>query len=183
MKKMFVYLAVACALAVPGLGIAAEQNTVKAAVAVAPVNDANVVMAEYERLLNDKLALGARFGSLDYEFKDGAERETGDGTGVEVLVRFYPSGGFKGLYVGGGIGFWNVDWEWTDPTDSPGRGSGSTDSTNVNIAVGWKLGSDKVYFEPAILIGNWLGVSQDDTGRESELGFYLALSLGVGIKF
>lgn len=156
-------------------------NTVRAGFFVNPVGTVGAV--EYEHLLGNRVSLGARLGYLDYDYKDGSYRETGNGPGAEFLVRFYPGGqGHRGFYIGGGIGYWNSDWKWTDPNDTPTSDSGTGAAVNVNINIGWKipLGSDRVYIDPNLAIGNFFSVNSDDT---ADLGFYVAGGLSVGFNF
>jgi hypothetical protein len=191
--KMTVVQRTAILVAFLGLGICAAgpaaaagpSNTVKGGFVINPVG--SVLLVEYERLLNDHLSIGGRFGRLDYDYDDGSYNETGDGNGLEVMVHFYPRGeGFKGFFLSGSLGFWDVDWEWTDPNDVPTRGTGTSDTIDLAVAVGWKipLGSEHVYLEPSLTLGNFFSDSTETTGtQESELGFYVGAGLKVGGAF
>ena len=159
----------------------AGKNSVRPGIVVNPLGTG--VNVEYERLLTDKLGVGARLGTIAYKYDDGSYEEDGSGNGVEVIVRFYPKGeGFNGFYVGGGAGLWSIAWDWTDPTDVPTSDSGTSSVANVNVNLGWKipLGSEKIYLDPAIMLGNYFSVASDDT---EGLGFYAAAQLGVGFVF
>jgi hypothetical protein len=160
---------------------AADNSTIRAGVLVNPVG--TVATVEYEYLLGKKISLGARLGYIDYDYKDGTYRETGDGPGAELLLRFYPGGqGHKGFYVGGALGAWNSSWKWTDPNDTPTSDSGTSTAVDVNVNLGWKipLGSDRIYIDPNIAIGNFFSTSSDDTAN---LGFYVAAGLSIGVTF
>jgi hypothetical protein len=168
-----------------GLGIAtvasAGENSIRPGIYVNPVGSGAIV--EYERLLNDKLGIGARLGTLSYTYSDGSYDEDGVGSGVEAILRYYPKGlGFDGFYVGGGVGLWSVAWEWTDPTDTPSADDGTASAVNVNVNLGWKipLGSEKIYLDPAITIGNFFSSASDDS---EVIGLYTAAQLGVGFVF
>lgn len=157
------------------------ENTIRAGVFVNPVGVVGAV--EYERLLGNRFSVGARLGYIDYDYKDGTYTETGNGPGVEFLARYYPQGkGHKGFYVGGAVGLWNASWKWTDPLDTPTSSSGTSVAMDVNVNVGWKipLGSDRMYIDPNIAIGNFFSISSDD---EANLGFYVAAGLSFGMVF
>jgi len=159
----------------------AGKNSVRPGIVVNPIGVG--VNVEYERLLTNKLGIGARLGTTSYNYEDGSYEEDGRGTGVEFIARFYPKGnGFNGFYVGGGVGLWSFAWDWTDPNDIPRSDSGTSSVANVNVNLGWKipLGSEKIYLDPAIMLGNYFSVASDDT---EGLGFYAAAQLGVGFVF
>lgn len=172
-------------LLLAGIGISsavsAGDNSIRPGIYVNPVGSGATV--EYERLLSDKFGVGARLGTLGYSYTDGTYEEDGVGSGVEFIARFYPKGeGFNGFYVGGGVGLWSIAWEWVDPNDVPVADSGTSSAFNVNVNLGWKipLGSDKIYLDPAIMIGNFFSSASDDT---EVVGFYTAAQLGVGFTF
>lgn len=159
----------------------AGENSFRPGIYVNPVGSGATL--EYERLVTDKLGIGARLGTLGYHYEDGSYEEDGVGSGVEFIARFYPKGeGFNGFYVGGGVGLWNIAWEWTDPTDTPTTDDGTSSAVNVNVNLGWKipLGSEKIYLDPSIMIGNFFSSASDDT---EVVGFYTAAQLGVGFVF
>jgi hypothetical protein len=76
----------------PGTAAAAGNNAVNlgGAAAVGPDTSATLVFIEYERMLNDGLAILGRIGNLDYEYDDGDYLEEGDGPGFEVGSGFIP---------------------------------------------------------------------------------------------
>lgn len=187
-KNLFAATSIlATALAAPLAANAMEgpSNSVRFGGYVNP--DARVAVVEYEKMFRDRISIGARVGALDYEYDDGSYEEEGDGNGVEFLFRFYPQGnGFKGFWFGAGVGFWQTDWSYTDPTDVPSADSGDTDSINVNVSAGWKipLTPKKFYIDPSITIGNYFGISSDSTyDNEPELGLYVAAGIAFGINF
>lgn len=157
------------------------ENTIRAGVFVNPVGAVGAV--EYERLLGNHFSLGARLGYIDYDYKDGTYTETGNGPGVEFLARYYPQGkGHKGFYVGGAVGVWNSTWESRDPANIPVNDSGTATAADVNVNIGWKipLGSDRMYIDPNIAIGNFFSLSSSDAAN---LGFYVAAGLSFGMVF
>jgi len=141
---------------------------------------------EYERLMNDWLSIGVRVGGLSYDFEEDSYEESGDGTGIDAAVRFYfTSNGLEGPHVAIHLGVWQTDWEWTDPTDSPRAGSGSSTSTNLSAAFGWKFRiGDSFVLQPSLTVGDFLANSTDDTGtQEQELGFYAMVGVALGFAF
>lgn len=98
-------------------------------------------------------------------------------------MRLYPGGkGHKGFYVGGAVGVWNTSWKYTDPASVPTRDSGTSTAINVNVNLGLKipLGSDRVYIDPNIAIGNFFSTASDDAAN---LGFDIAGGVSVGVIF
>jgi hypothetical protein len=177
---------IALATSLLALGAAApaaagDANTVRLGFFVNPVG--TVAAAEYEYLMGGKVSMGARLGYLDYDYKDGSYREVGDGPGVEFIGRFYPHGqGHRGFYVGGAVGLWRTSWSWTDRFAFPFRASGTSTAVDVNVNLGWKipLGSERIYLDPNLAIGNFFSLSSDDVEL---VGFYVAGGLSVGTVF
>lgn len=161
-------------------------NTVRAGYVVSPEGAVSTV--EYEHLLVRWVSLGARLGYIDYDFKNGSYRETGNGSGAEFLVRVYPQGrGYRGFYIGGGFGLWDIRWAWTDPTSTPTSGSDQpAQKNNINLSLGWRipLGNDRVYIDPSLVIGSYFtpAIGGPNT-RRSGLGPYVAAGLSVGVNF
>ena len=106
-------------LLIPTTAAAAGDNSVNLGVAgaIGPDTTATLVFVEYERMLNNNLAILGRIGNLDYEYDDDVYLEEGDGPGLEVGVRVYPSGDGKGFYYGGAAGLWFTEWDWVDDQD------------------------------------------------------------------
>ena len=164
----------------------ANDNSIRGGFFVNP--DGNILLVEYERMVADKFSLGARLATVDYDYDDGSYEEEGDGSGVEFVAKFFPQGeGFKGFYVGGGIGYWNTEWDWVDPLDAPSFGKGESDTLNVNINLGWRilLGTEAVYLDPSFIIGNFIALSTDSTNNddEAEFGLYAGVGLSLGVTF
>src|SRR4026207_2112497 len=94
--------------ALPGGALAqGVKNSINLAVgALPPIGDtkATILMVEYERLVSPRFSVYARGSHLKYKFDDDTDVEDGKGNGLGVGVRFFPQGGFKGFYVGGGVG-------------------------------------------------------------------------------
>lgn len=191
-----------CAVAAAGLFAAASggalaqgvKNSINLAVgALPPIGDASasVLMVEYERLVGSKVSVFARGSSLKYKWDDGDYVEDGKGTGVGVGMRFFPQGGLKGFYLGAAVAAFDSKWDWTEKSP-PGSGKGTTKSIQWGGELGYRfnLGSERVSLTPAFNFGSWLG--GDDTcsntngspcTKESELGFYAAISVALGIAF
>ena len=114
MKLSMVVVATVLALGLSLPSHADGESTIRAGVFVNPVGVVGAV--EYERLLGYRFSIGARLGYIDYDYKDGTYTETGNGPGVEFLVRYYPQGkGHKGFYVGGAVGHLecNLEAPWS----------------------------------------------------------------------
>lgn len=164
------------------------NNSIKFTAAFNPVG--NILMVDYERIINDRISVGGRVARVDYEIEDGSYTEKGDGNGAEATFRWYTRGdGFNGFFLGAGLGYWETDWTWTDPYDTPTSGDGTSESVDVNFTVGWKIGfgSAPVYFEPSIIVGQYIDVTTDasyqgDVGN-TELGFYAGVGLAIGFAF
>jgi len=159
----------------------AGENSINPGIFVNPVGSG--AMVEYEHLLKDKIGIGARLGTISYNYKDGSYEEDGAGSGVEFIARYYPKGhGFDGFYVGGGVGIWSIAWEWTDPNDIPTADDGTATAFDVNVNLGWKipLGSDKIYLDPSLIVGNFFSSASDDS---EVIGLYTAAHVGVGFVF
>ena len=107
-KKLSCALVVAGLLAtLPAAALAqSPKNSINLAVgALPPIGDtkATIVMVEYERLVLPRLSVYGRGSRLKYKFDDNTDVEDGKGTGVGLGVRFFPQGGLKGFFVGGGL--------------------------------------------------------------------------------
>jgi len=115
---------------------------------------------------------------------------------VGVGMRFYPQGGLKGLHIGAALSAFNSTWDWVDDKGRSfeTRGDGETSSIQWGGEVGYRfnLGSDRVSLTPAFNFGSWLGgdnkcnqtyPTTKACSKESELGFYLVISLALGIAF
>ena len=203
MKKLIAVAAAGgCLSCLVSFQAPAQDNSINVGIAGMSVADltATLPMVEYERRLGQKGSVLARLGVASYEYDDGEYIEEGDGPGLGVGYRMYPSGAMKGFYFGGGLGLWQVDWDYVDlsyPAGSPFRsGTGDTTSINVDLEVGGRFtfGSSGVSINPGLHLGHFLGVSDscDSTSVpgsdcsdeiESELGVYLLLGVTVGFGF
>ncbi len=149
------------------------------------------VYGEYEMSLSDDFSFVGRVGYLNYEFDDDNFDEEGDGPGIEAGFRIYPrSNAIEGFFIGGVVGVWDTDWDWIDNKGRPSetRGSGSTLALHIGAEIGGKIPlGRRVYLIPAVQIGNWSGLDDEcepaGCDKETELGFYGAGSLGVGVVF
>lgn len=190
------YAVVAASLLAASGGALAQgvKNSINLSVAaLPPLGDvkASVAMLEYERLVSPRISVFGRGSSLKYKFDDDNYVEDGDGTGFGVGMRFYPQRGLKGFYIGAVVSAFDSDWTWTEKSPV-GSGKGTTKSIQWGGELGYRinLGSERVSLTPGLNFGSWLG--GDDTcsntngtpcSKESELGFYVVVSLALGIAF
>jgi len=145
----------------------------------------------YERMIADSVAIGGRFITIDYTYEDDDDyTEDGSGTGAEVTLKYFiRRQGFSGFYIGGSVGYWTVDWDWTYPYDFPTSGSGKSEGVNVMATVGWRIGfgSSNVFIDPHFILGNYAGTvkeSSDSTEKgDSELGSYGGVGVSLGVVF
>ena len=168
--------------------------------AIPPILDlgASAGMLEYERLLGSKLSLFVRAAYFKYKFDDDDNVEDGHGTGLGVGVRFYPSNGMKGFYVGGLISSFKSKWDFTSDKGQSfeSRGTGDTTSIQWGAEVGYRFSlGPRVSLTPAINVGSWVGADTtcsynfppgrvgQPCSKDSELGFYSVASVALGIKF
>ena len=159
----------------------AQENTVKLGAVLNPIAAGGVV--EYERLLGRHVSLGARYASISYEYEEDDYTEEGDTKGFDITFRHYWGGkGFRGWYWGAALGRYESDWTWQERNL---RGSGTSELTHVQAMVGYKhFFNDNFYVDGFGMIGNWSGTSKESTGtRETELGAYFALGVGLGVAF
>jgi hypothetical protein len=178
---------------------AQPKNSINLLAAGMPVPDlsASVFGIEYERLLTERMSIMGRLGKLDYKYDDGEYVEDGDGSILDIGVRFYPGGrGMRGFFLGGNIGFESTDWTYIDDQGRSyeSAGEGTTDSFKIEFEIGSRiaLGSDNITLVPAARIGSLIGQdtecrqtrpTQRNCSEESELGFYVLLGLSLGIAF
>jgi len=163
-------------------------NSIRVGVMAGGLTDSTAVAGtvEYERFLTDSLSLGVRLGKLSYDTEYDSYKESGDGTGVDAALTLHFGGNPpKGPYLGFHVGYWSTDWEWTDPTDNPKKGKGSSNAANVSATFGWKIPlGDSFLLQPSLTVGDYLSSATDDTNtQEQELGFYALLGLALGFSF
>ena len=190
--------------ALPCSALAQEaKNSINVAFAAAPglgsLNSATALMLEYERRVTSNLSVFGRGSSLNYKWDDDTYVEDGSGTGLGVGVRYFTSPGFKGLYVGGGVGTFKSKWDWIDDKGRSfeTRGKGDSSSIQWGAELGYRiyLEGGKLSLTPAINVGSWLGGSNSCTytapasqagqpcSKDSQLGFYAVASVSLGIAF
>jgi hypothetical protein len=185
-------------LTAPGNGFAETKNSLNVGFAggAAPDASATVFLAEYERGLSSKLSILGRLGAIDYSYDDGTYVEDGDGNGLDVGVRIYPSGGMKGIYFGGAVGLWNTDWTFTDDkgTFYQTQGKGSSTAVRLDLEVGAriKFGTAPVSLMPSFHLGNYFSVSDDCTytagavgscSQSSDFNLYAYFGVAAGFSF
>ena len=175
------------------------DNSVNAGFAALPGlfdTEASVFYVEYERKMSDKLTIFGRFGLLDYDFDDGAYKESGDGPGLDAGVRFYPmSGAMKDLYIGGSAGLWWTEWDYTDVSWIGTQwfmGSGETTALKAEFEVGYRflIPNTPIAVNPNFRTGTFF--SLDDScstlyglpcSKESEIGIYAVFGVSAGFQF
>ena len=179
-----------CALATAAA--LAQSSAISLVAAAAPpvgeLERGSVVMLEYERLVSPAWSVFGRVSRLSYRWDDGFYVEEGDGNGFGLGMRWYPRQAMEGFYVGGALSLFKSDWDWREGAR---RGSGDTRSVQWGAEAGYrfKLGA-KVSVTPAINVGSWLGsdgscknANGSACTKESELGFYSAISLSLSVLF
>jgi hypothetical protein len=198
-RKFGCAVAAASLLAASGGALAQDvKNSINLIVGgVPPIGyvKATVVMLEYERLITQKLSVFVRGSSLKYKYDDDEYEEEGDGRGFGGGVRFFPQGGLRGFYVGGAVSSFKSTWDWIDDkgTSSISRGDGESTSIQWGAEVGYRFNLGRhVSLTPAFNAGSWLGgdttcnktsPTPGTCDKESQLGFYGAVSVALGIAF
>lgn len=185
MKVIVCLLFISPFLFIAGSYAAEPINSIRAA---GIANSFGIIrMIEYEKMINDKFSMGARFGLINYDYEDGSYEEKGEGEGADILLRLYPGGnGNSGLYFVSALGYWHVDWEYRDPLAIPSWDYGDTGVLNLNIGAGWKIpmASYKMYIDLAVIMGNYFDLSTSARyDSEPKRGIYFASGLAVGMNF
>ena len=138
------------------------------------VNPVGVVGAiEYEHLLGNRVSLGARLSYIDYDYKDGSCQET-ERSGRRVrCASTRAARGTRASTSAVRSAYGTQAGNTHDPASVPTRDSGTSTAINVNVNLGLKipLGSDRVYIDPNIAIGNFFSTASDDAAN---LGFDIA---------
>ena len=172
-------LTIAMVFVIPAVTLADDNAiTISAGGAAGGGGAAVTLMVEYERALTSNFAIAARTAYLDYTYDDGDYEEDGNGPGIQVSAKFYPGrDALNGFYVGGGIGFWQMDVDWVDDKGTGWESSDSlsTSTAEIHAEVGWRIG-DKIQFNPSIQVGTFLS-------SELEMAEFLSLNLGLSFKF
>ena len=202
-SALFFFMVVAVCMMTHGTSYAEAKNSINigAGGMVGPDTSASAFTVEYERLLGSRVAIFGRGGSVRYTYDDGYYVEEGDPKGFDIGVRAYPmgSGGLKGFFVGGAIGFWSSEWTFTDDKgySYETRGKGDSKAVRADIEVGgrFNLGSESISLMPAFHIGHFFSTSEScsytypsarvgtNCGKESEVGLYGFFALSLGIAF
>jgi hypothetical protein len=158
----------------------------------------NVYIAEYERMLNSKIAVLGRISEVQYWSDDGKYKEQGRPWGVDIGARYYFTGDMKGFFVGGTVGYWTADWtfnssigQWDEAT---GKGTSESLRANVDIGGRFPIGSLPVSIMPAFNIGRYFSSTSCEyttpaflvgttCSQDTEVEFYSFLAVSVGIGF
>ncbi len=175
------------------------DNSVNAGFAALPGlfdTEAKVFFVEYERKMSDLLTIVGRFGALDYDFDDGMYKESGDGFGLDAGVRFYPmSGAMKDLFIGGSLGLWWTEWDYTDLTWIGSQyfmGSGESTALKAEFEVGYRfmIPNTPVAVTPSFRTGTYLSLDDSCTtttgwpcSSESEIGVFAVFGVSAGFQF
>ena len=200
-KVLFVF-AVAWGMLTPGTLFAeSEKNSVNLGVGmsnVLPHCKATIYLIEYERLLGAKISALGRISEVHYTFDDGKHLEDGRPKGVDIGARYYPTGGMKGFYVGGLVGYWKNDWTFTHNKNTAVQfqGQAHSDAVRANVDIGWRfpIGSSPVSIMPSVNFGRYFWshsceytspASRVGTAcsEDSEVTNYLFLAVTAGIAF
>jgi len=159
---------------------------------------ATIYLLEYEHMLGPKIAAVGRVSEVDYTFDDGEHREHGRPMGADIGARYYFSGGMKGFFIGGLLGYWESDWTFTHNKSLPGefQGTGHSKSLRANVDIGGRIpiGSSSVSIMPALNFGRYFSSSSCDftapasrvgtaCNEDSEIVFYAFLAVTAGIAF
>jgi len=206
MKRPLVLVLLVCVAAAgvmsPVIVFAELESSVNlgfgAASRILPHCKANVAFAEYEHMLSSTLAVLGRGSGVNYKFDDGNYVEKGRLRGVDVGVRYYPSGGMKGFFVGGALGYWKSNWQFTDEKGKTSESQGKGDFTAIRADVdfGWRfpISSSSISILPEAHIGKFFRSASceytapaslvgTECSKDSEIGYYAFLAVSVGIAF
>ncbi|HUJ17151.1 MAG TPA: autotransporter outer membrane beta-barrel domain-containing protein [Nitrospirota bacterium] len=194
------FAAVAAAMT-PGTVLAEPANSVNFAIGMSnflPHCDATIYFIEYEHMLGSKISAVGRVSEVHYTFDDGEHVEDGRPKGADVGVRYYFSGGMKGFFVGGLVGYWKSDWTFTHNKNLPDEfnGNGRSNSLRANVDVGGRfpIGSTSISIMPSLNFGRYFSSTSCEytspaarigapCSEESEVTFYAFLAVTAGIAF
>ncbi len=138
----------------------------------------------------DKIGAGVRVSKLNYDYMEAEREESGSTLGMEAYIRYFPTYvGYQGLYVGGGLGLWSLNWQWDDINEAQeittGRGQG--DAISVALHLGWRFqfAYSGFYFEPNIALGKYFQFNIETSDNENELNLdgYVTGGLNFGMAF
>jgi hypothetical protein len=193
---------VAAGVMSPGTVFAESENSVNIGVGAAshilPHCTATIFLVEYERMLGSKIAVLGRGSGVHYKFDDGTYVEEGRPKGIDVGVRYYPSGGMKGFFIGGALGYWVADWTFTADKgmtfESQGKADNKSIRADVDIGGRFPIGSSTVSILPVVHIGKFFTSTSCEytapasrvgtpCSRDSEVDYYAFLAVLVGVGF
>jgi len=206
MKRLLVSVLFVAALAAgamsPGAAGAEPENSIDLGIGgglqLMPHCKGGVLIAEYEHMLGPKLAFLGRGSGVHYKFDDGTYVENGRPKGIDVGVRYYLSGGMKGFYFGGALGYWVNDWTFTDnqgqPSETQGKAENKSVRADLDFGVRIPVGSSSVSILPSVHVGKYFASSTCEytapaslagtsCSQDSEVNFYGFLALTVGVAF
>ncbi len=194
-------VAVAWGMTTPGTVLAEPANSVNFGIGlsnVLPHCKATVYIVEYEHMLGSKISALGRVSEVHYTFDDGEHVEDGRPKGADIGARYYFSGGMKGFFVGGSLGYWRTDWTFihNKNTSFEFQGKAHSNSARVNVDIGarFPIGSSSVSIMPALNLGRYFSstsceftapASRVGTAchEDSEVTFYAFLAVTAGIAF
>jgi len=138
----------------------------------------------------DKIGAGIRASKLNYDYTEAMREESGSTLGMEAYVRYFPTYiGYEGLYIGGGLGLWSLNWRWDDINDAQEitSGRGHSDAISVALHLGWRFqfAYSGFYFEPNIALGKYFqfNVETSDNKNELNLDSFVTGGLIFGVAF
>ena len=120
--------------------------------------------------------------SLSYDYYETGYEEWGTGTVLGVRARYYAqdTGNASRLWLGGGLSFAQVAYEWEERdggvlTDSD---EGTTSGVLVTGGVGYKvlLGDERFTLDPQLYLGYL-------TGADTDANLIGGLGLSAGVRF
>ena len=201
LKAILFVIVAAWSSTTPGTVFAEPANSVNFGVGMSnflPHCKATIYLVEYERLLGANITGLARVSEVHYTFDDGEHVEDGRPRGADLGARYYFSGGMKGFYVGGLLGYWRANWTFTHNKNLPieVHGTGHSNSIRANVDIGWRfpIGGSAVSITPMFNIGRYFShtscqfvspASRVGTAcnEESEVTNYAFLAITAGIGF
>jgi len=196
------FLATAASMLIPGGAFAEPVNSVNLGIGgvirLMPHCKANVYFAEYEHLVNPKIAVLGRASEVSYKFDDGTYYEKGRPKGVDLGARFYPAGNMQGFFIGGTLGYWMADWTFARNMGKSNelQGTGDTDSVRLNVDIGGRfpIGSSSVSIMPALNVGKFFSTNACEytapasrvgtaCSQTTEVTYYVFLAVTAGVAF
>jgi hypothetical protein len=205
MKKTMVVVlfvvAVAWGVTTPGTLLAEPRNSVNFGIGASnflPHCKATIYLVEFEHKLGSKISALARVSEVHYTFDDGEHVEDGRPKGADIGARYYLSGGMKGFFIGGLLGYWRTDWTFLHNKNLPDefQGKAHSNSLRANIDIGGRfpIGSSSVSIMPSLNFGRYFSsrsceftapASRIGTAcsEDSEVTNYAFLAVTVGIAF